>query len=127
MKIKELILELLVEDMTKSLKFYQDILGFESEIVFPEKNPVFIQVKKDNNRIMLYDRNDFQKEIPKLKRIKMGGSMLLYMKVEKVEEFYQQIKNKAKIIQPLHKTNYSSLEFTIEDRNGYFLAFSERE
>ena len=81
MKIKQLIPELLVEDMKKTLKFYHDVLGFKSEIVFPEKNPIFAQVGKDNIHIMLYERSDFQNEIPKLKQIKMGGSILLYFKV----------------------------------------------
>lgn len=127
MKIKDLIPELLVEDMSKTLKFYHDVLGFESEIVFPEKNPVFAQIEKDNIHIMLYDRNDFQNEIPKLRQMKMGGSILLYFKIEKIKDFYQQIKDRVKIIQPLHKTDYGSLEFTIEDCNGYLLAFSQRD
>lgn len=127
MKIKQLIPELLVEDMEKTLRFYQDILGFKSEIIFPEKKPIFAQVGKDDIHIMLYHRSEFQKEIPKLKQIKMGGSMLLYFKVEKIKDFYDQIKNKVNIIQSLHKTEYGSLEFTTEDCNGYLLAFSQRD
>lgn len=125
MKIKQLIPELLIEDMQKTLKFYYEVLGFQSEIVFPEKNPIFAQISKDYVHIMLYNRNDFQREIPKLKRVKMGGSILLYFKVEKIKDFYKQIKDKVKIIQTIHETEYDSIEFTIEDCNGYLLAFSQ--
>lgn len=127
MKIKELIPELLVENIQKSLKFYQEVLGFKSEIIFPEKNPIFVQVSKDNFHIMLYNRSDFQKEIPKLKKIKMGGSTLLYFKVKQIKDFYEQVKDKVKIIQSIHETDYGSTEFTIEDCNGYLLTFSQRE
>lgn len=127
MRIKQLIPELLVEDMKKTLRFYQEVLKFKLEITFPDKNPIFAQVGRDNIHIMLYARSDFQKEIPKLKQVKMGGSTLLYFKVEKIEDFYRQIKDSVKIIQTIHKTDYGSAEFTIEDYNGYLLAFSQSD
>ena len=37
-----------------------------------------------------------------------------------------QIKKKVTIVQTLHKTSYGMLECTIEDCNGYLIAFSER-
>jgi len=125
MKVLQIILELLVEDMPRTVRFYKDILGFKVEIAFPEKDPVFVQIGKNNSHIMLYDRSEFEKEVPELKKIKMGGSILLYIKAEKIEEFYKRIQKRATIIQKLHKTDYGSLEFTISDCNGYFIAFSE--
>lgn len=125
MKIKQLIPELLVEDMLQTVKFYEDVLGFKTEIAFPQKDPVFVQVEKDGICIMLYARCDFEKEIPKLKTVSMGGSVELYFKAEGIESFYQKIKDKVKIVQDIHKTDYGSLEFTIEDCNGYLICFSE--
>ncbi|OGD63752.1 hypothetical protein A2160_03695 [Candidatus Beckwithbacteria bacterium RBG_13_42_9] len=125
MKIRQLIPELLVENMARSLKFYNQVLGFKSEIVFPEDKPIFAQVGRDGVQIMLYDRSDFQKEIPKLKKIKMAGTVLLYFKAEKIESFYQEIRDKIKVVQLLHQTSYGSLEFSFEDCNGYLIAFSE--
>ncbi len=125
MKIKQIIPELLVEDLPKTLRFYNEILGFKSEIIFPSKNPIFAQVTRDGISIMLYARCDFQKEIPKLKTVKMGGSVLLYIKAEKIADFFKQIKKNVTVIQQLHKTDYNRLEFTIEDCNGYLIAFSE--
>ena len=126
MKAKQLIPELLVEDMSRTLRFYDKILGFKPEIVFPDKNPVFAQIGKDEIHIMLYKRSEFEKEIPKLKKIPMGGSVLIYIKAEKLEKFYFLLKNKINIIQSLHKTDYGSLEFTMEDCNGYLICFSEQ-
>jgi len=126
MKMLSLIPELLVEDVNKSVRFYEEILGFSKEIMFPEKEPIFVQMMKDNIRIMVYLRSDFEKEIPKLKKEKMGGSVLLYIKVDAIESFFHNLDSTVKIIQTLHKTDYGSLEFTMEDCNGYLIAFSER-
>lgn len=126
MKILQMIPELLVEDMSLTVQFYKEILGFTPEIVFPEKDPIFVQMKWDEIRIMLYARSDFEKEIPSLKKIKMGGTVLLYIKMEKVEDLYKKIQKKITIIQSLHKTDYGALEFTMEDCNGYLITFSER-
>lgn len=125
MKIHELIPELLVENMPKSLDFYTNVLGFKTEILFPEVNPIFAQVGRDGVHVMLYDRSYFQKEIPKLKQLKMGGSVLLYLKARDIASFYQKIKERVTTVQAPHKTAYGTMEFTIEDCNGYFIAFSE--
>lgn len=125
MKILQLIPELLVEDMPKTLRFYQEMLGFRPEIIFPQTNPVFAQVSRDDIRIMLYDRSEFENEIPKLKKLKMGGTTLLYIKAKNLKGFYDKIKNQVKIIQPYRKTDYGAWEFTFEDLNGYLIAFSE--
>ena len=126
MKALQLIPELLVENMPKTIQFYEDVLGFKTEIAFPEKKPVFVQIVRDNVRIMLYVRSEFENEIPLLKGMNMGGSVLLYIKVDKLEPFYQKIKEKVTIVQTLHKTAYGMLECTIEDCNGYIIVFSER-
>ena len=111
--------------MPETLSFYRNKLEFHTEIKFPEKDPIFAQAGRDGIHIMFYARSDFEKEIPKLKQVKMGGSILLYFKASKINSFYKKIKDLVSIIQPLHKTEYGSLEFTMEDNNGYLLAFSE--
>lgn len=125
MKILQLIPELLVEDVSKSLHFYREILKFESQIVFPRKKPIFAQVGRDNIQIMFYKRSEFEKEIPKLKTTKIGGSLLIVIKAKDIKTFFRQIKEKAEIIQPFHKTDYGTFEFMIKDCNGYLIAFSE--
>ena len=125
MTINQLTPELLVEDIPETISFYKEKLGFHTEIKFPEKDPTFVQVGRDDIHRMLYNRSGFEKEIPRLKKTKMGGSVLLYIKANKINGFYKKIKNRVSIIQPIHKTNYGSLEFTMEDNNGYLIAFSE--
>lgn len=125
MNPKQLSLELLVEDLPKSLAFYRDTLGFQTEVVFPDVNSVFAQVGKGSVHIKLYIRNEFEDEIPKLEKILMGGSFLIFIEAEGVEEYYKQLADKVVIVKPFHTTDYGSMEFTIEDCNGYLLCFSE--
>lgn len=86
MKTFQLIPEFLVEDMSQTLQFYHKILGFKSEIIFPKKNPVFAQLGRDNIHIMLYERGEFEKEIPRLEKTKMGGSVLIFIKAKGVKK-----------------------------------------
>jgi predicted enzyme related to lactoylglutathione lyase len=125
MKVLSLEPELLVEDMGRTLKFYKEILGFDVELAFPEDNPSFTRIKKDGIRIMLNDRKSFEKDVPKFKEMKMGGTEQIFIKAVGIEDFYKSIENKVSVIQPLHRTDYGSLEFIIEDCNGYLICFSE--
>ncbi len=125
MEVHEIIPELLVEDMGKSVDFYTQVLGFEKEIVFPENEPVFVQLKMDNARIMLYTRKEFENEIPQLKSEKMGGSFLLYFNVKGLEDYYKKIKDKVEIVQDFHQTEYGKKELCFKDVNGYFITMAE--
>lgn len=125
MKALNLEPEILVEDMQKTLMFYQDILGFKIELSFPEEKPVFARIKKDNITITLNNREDFEKDIPSFKSMKMGGTSQIFIKATGVEDFFNEIKNRVKIVQEIHNTNYGTIEFIIEDCNGYFIDFSE--
>jgi predicted enzyme related to lactoylglutathione lyase len=125
MKVLSLEPELLVEDMGRTLMFYKEILGFDVELAFPEDNPSFARIKKDGIRIMLNDRKSFEEDILKFKGMKMGGTEQIFIKAVGIEDYYKEIKDKVNVMQPLHKTDYGSLEFIIEDCNGYFIGFSE--
>ena len=123
--MNSIIPELLVEDLEKTLSFYTKVLGFKTVMSFPEKHPYFALLKQGKVEIMLYHRTQFSEEIPKFTNINMGGSLALFIKIDKIKQYYTKLKNKAEIIQPLHKTDYDTQEFSIHDVNGYVLIFSE--
>jgi len=127
MQANRIVPELLVEDVPKTVRFYCDLLGFKLEMAFPETNPVFAQVTKDNIQIKFFVRSEFQKEIPQFENGRMGGSMLLYIESEKIRDFYPQIEKHVSVVTPLHKTDYGTWEFTFEDCNGYLICFSEKD
>ena len=124
--MKNITTELMVDNMAKSISFYRDILGFNITVSEPKENPFFVILQNGSVELMLYHRNQFSQEIPKFKDISVGGTIALYIGVEKVEELYQRIKEQVKIIQDLHTTDYGSVEFSCEDNSGYVLMFNER-
>lgn len=116
----------MVDDMEGSINFYRDVLGFSNIVSEPKENPFFVILKNGSVKLMLYHRNQFSDEIPKFGKMSVGGSIALYIDVEKVDDLYEGIKNKVKIIQELHNTEYGSMEFSCEDNSGYVLMFNER-
>ena len=126
MKIKNLTLELMVDDVNRSIEFYQKILGFTTIVKVPDNNLFFVIMKNNSIQIMLYQRDKFVEEIPKFEKLKLGGSIVIYLEVVEVKKTFQEIKDNVKIIQKMHETNYGTLEFSFEDINSYVWMLSEK-
>ena len=56
-----------------------------------------------------------------------GGSLLLYIKLKNIRDFFEKIKDKVTVLKGLETTFYSATEFSIKDNNGYVLTFAEHE
>ena len=124
--MKNITTELMVDDMNKSIDFYRDILEFSIIVSEPQDNPFFVILQNGKVELMLYHRTQFSQEIPKFKDMPVGGPIALYIGVDEIEKLYKSVKNKVKIIQKIHKTDYGSTEFSCEDNSGYVLMFNER-
>lgn len=125
--MKNITTELMVDNMAESINFYRDILGFNLIVSEPKENPFFVIIQNGSVELMLYNRDQFSQEIPKFRDMSVGGSIALYIGVEEVEKLYKSLKNKVKIVQELHTTDYGSVEFSCEDNSGYVLMFNERK
>jgi len=123
--MKNVALELMVDDIQKSVSFYTDILGFEKEFEFPANNPTFVSIANDEVHISFFMREEFTKEVSKFKDMRLGGPFVLNIEVEDIQSFYNSIKEKVTIIKELYKTDYGTLEFTMEDSDGYVLLFKQ--
>src|SRR3989344_416626 len=126
MKIKNLTIELMVDDVHRSIEFYQKIFGFTTFVKVPDNNPFFVIMKNNSIQIMLYQRDKFVEEIPKFEKLKLGGSIVIYLEIVEVKKTFQEIKDNVKIIQKMHETNYGTLEFSFEDINSYVWMISEK-
>lgn len=119
--------ELLVDNLPETLTWYKSVLGFEVVITSPEStNPTFARIQRGNVEIMLFHRTEFAHEIPSFTTQPMGGSFVLYLEVSEIDSFWGKIKDQVKVVQPLHTTDYDSTEFTIQDCNGYYLMFGQK-
>ena len=112
-----------VADVGATIRWYEKHLGFQSE-PFPEKEPfVFAMLTRDEIEIMLQRVHGYQK--PDLYASRDGGVWNAYIRMEGVKEFYESVREKVEIIQPLHQQPYGRWEFEVRDPNGYILVFSE--
>ena len=75
MKLKNATIELLIDDLPKSQAFYENELDFKTIVREPEINPFFIILQHDQIQVMLYTRQEFEKEIPQFKTQPTSGTL----------------------------------------------------
>lgn len=115
-----------VKDIKKSIEFYK-ILGFNIIAKVPEEgDPIWIMMSAGNITFMFQTFESLGIELPQISR-NNGGSLLLYIQITGIRQFFDQIKDKVTIVKQLEKTFYGATEFSIEDNNGYILTFAEDE
>jgi len=116
-----------VENMNETLDFYRSI-GFQLEMTVPETGNDFIWAMVMNGEVtfMFQTFASLGEELPNISR-KSGGSLLFYIKLKKIREFFELIKDKVTVLKPLETTFYGATEFSILDNNNYVLTFAEDE
>jgi uncharacterized glyoxalase superfamily protein PhnB len=115
-----------VIDIKQTIDFYKQ-LGFNVMMTVPEQGDIFwAMMTCENVTFMFQTFQSLGNELPTISR-KNGGSLLLYIKTNEIRKFFDQIKDKVKVVKELEKTFYGATEFSIEDNNGYLLTFAEDE
>ena len=128
---------LTVEDVNACADFYLNTLGFEllvavplngteslSEIP-PDRAVGFAMLKRDDVVVMLQSRASLEEDLPELAQTKIGSSISLYIKITALEDLYEAVRDKAKVVVTPRETFYGMREFAIEDPNGYLLIFAQ--
>lgn len=120
MKLIDIINEFVVSDMEKSIKFYQQNLGFKIELTEPENEPfTWVQMNNGQTRIMLEDYKSVCREIKDFPN-KTNSINLIKFKydntVEEIKQYYHRIKEKEiELFMELKETDYGMIEFGILD------------
>jgi uncharacterized glyoxalase superfamily protein PhnB len=127
----------MVEDVNRTVEFYQEVLGFEFVMgVIEELQELLTAYQQDrsldyammkcgNVEMMFQAKRSLAEALPLLRGREIGGTLTLYMELDSVSELYVRIKDKVTIVKDLHTTFYGMQEFYIEDCNGYILTFAE--
>ena len=127
MEYKDLMPNLMVKDVNKTVDFYKNVLEFNVLQTVPENgNYIFAIVNANNVLISFQEEKSIKDEYPQLNSFPRGGGLTLYIHVTDVNGLFEQIKSKATIAKELHKTFYGSTDFAVEDCNGYILTFSQQ-
>jgi lactoylglutathione lyase len=127
MKFKKLTPNLFVRDVEASMKFYQDVLGFQKMMTVPETVPyVFGAVTSGDVEIFFNDVKAVAKENPSLVSDKIGGTMTMYIEVEGIESVLKAVENAgAKINMALTTQFYGMREFGFVDPGGWMVTIAE--
>jgi len=104
------------------------LLGFEVAMSVPEKGDELVWVMMVNGSVtlMFQTYDSLANELPEISR-KDGGSLLLYINLKNIREFFESVKDKVNVLKGLEKTFYGATEFSILDNNNYVLTFAENE
>ncbi len=116
-----------VEDMNETIAFYMSI-GFQLVMTVPEAGNEFVWAMMVNGSVtfMFQTFSSLGEELPDISR-KNGASLLLYIKLKQIREFFELIKDKVTVLKGLETTFYGATEFSILDNNNYVLTFAEDE
>jgi len=129
MKLNSLIPNLIVEDVNKTVDYYQNTLGFAIVTTVPESGDLeFAMLKLDAVSIMFQSHKSYVDAFPESTGQKVGGTLFLFIDVEDLDGLYKKIlEAKAEIAVDMHTTFYGTREFTIKDCDGYLLIFAENQ
>ncbi len=112
--------QFLVADLTETLAFYKNRLGFIIDFVYQD---YYANVSRDGATIHL-------KCAPKIEaeraHRKAGEHLDAYLDVVGVRDLYEEFADRGvTIFRPLESRPWGRLEFYLEDPDGYILCFSE--
>lgn len=115
-----------VNNINETINFYKQ-LGFSLTATVPEEGDYIFAMMTCGDVIFMFQTfESLGDDLPNISR-QNGAAMLLYIQLNEIRKFYEQIKDKVKVIKGLEKTFYGATEFSIEDNNGYLLTFAEDE
>ena len=117
MSLTNIINEFVVEDVSKSIKFYEDNFGFSVD--FTDGDPVnWAQLKKDNYLLMLVEYNTAKDEINSLPE-KTNSSNLIkfeYSSLQEIKDIYNNLKkNNIEFFTDYTEMDYGKAEFGVYD------------
>jgi uncharacterized glyoxalase superfamily protein PhnB len=115
MKLTELRPMLWTENLHESVKFYKEVLGFESGELNEDSG--WASLWKDDVSLMIAKPN----EHTPYEKIGFTGSF--YFTTDEVDALWSELKDKAKICYGIDDFDYGIREFAIYDNNGYILQF----
>jgi uncharacterized glyoxalase superfamily protein PhnB len=136
--MKSMIVNLAVNDIASTVKYYQENFDFELQMLVDESktnfdtvikkelNYIWAMIHKDNVSIMLQSIESLKEDVGVFFD-NIGASLTLYIEVENVDELYLRIKDKVIIYKEIQDTWYRQREFYIKDINGYILGFTSKE
>jgi catechol 2,3-dioxygenase-like lactoylglutathione lyase family enzyme len=128
MNANKLTPNLVVENVERSVRFYEETLGFAREILVPEQPPfVFGSVRQGSVEIFFNERDAAAAEYPAFTERPLGGSFTMFIEVDGLDELLARVQARnLPLAMPLKEQFYGMREFAIADPDGYLITIAER-
>lgn len=116
-----------VNDIHATIDFYK-LLGFieQDQVTLPSGEKIFSLMTNGTVTFMFQTFNSIEGQHPIVSRTD-GGSLLLYIKMKGIHDYFEKVKANVPVLTGLEKTFYGATEFSIRDNNNYLLTFAEHE
>ena len=126
--LQKLTPNLVVSDVARSMAFYRDTLGFQVTATVPDASPyVFAVVQSGHVEIFLNAPEPAVAEYPAFKDRAIGGTLTLFIEVAAIQQAFESLKDRVKVVMPLEHKWYGVTEFAFLDPDGYVITFAERD
>lgn len=116
-----------VKNIQATISFYSK-LGFtvSDEVTTPEDEKVFALMTNGTVSFMFQTFASIEGKHPMVSRAD-GGSLLMYISMDNIRQYYDDIKEQVTVLTGLEKTFYGATEFSLCDNNNYLLTFAEHD
>lgn len=133
---KKITTNIIVEDVGRTLDFYERVLGFGLVMAVPEDSQQIVTTRETNTplafaivrqggaELMFQSQRSLSREPAAPGAQEIVENISLYIEVDHVKDLYRSLRNKVAIQTDLHATFYGMEEFYIRDPNGYVLGFA---
>ncbi len=126
MIFKSITTNLLVDNVTETIEYYKNKLGFSVLKTIPEQGDFdWALVKRNDVVIMFQSRRSLSNNLAQESGKKPGSGLTLYIYVQGIREIYLALEDEVEIISSIESTFYNTIEFSILDLNGYVITFAE--
>ena len=118
---------LIVENVERSLAFYEGVLGFTRGFTVPDASPfVFASVVSGGIEIFFNEKATAVKEYPSFASTAIGLTGTMYIETTGIDGWHDRLKTQVPIVMPLVTQFYGMKEFAFADPDGYVITFAER-
>jgi uncharacterized glyoxalase superfamily protein PhnB len=125
--LKELVIELVVKDIYKSIDFYSRYLDFKINMKAPDNDSyTWVELSNNNFKIMMQDFMETKKEMVNFpKELSSSNIILLKYDLNKTKEIYEvTVKEKITLFMDIRNTEYGTTEFGILDPDNNIIIIS---
>ena len=133
MELTDVVPNLIVVDIDRSLTFYRDVLEFSLVTTVPEQAPfAFVRLQRGGVTVFLNAAGSADDDLPELAARPIGGTATLFMTLEAdsidagIDALFRQIDRRTRVLMPLTDQFYGMREFAIADPDGYVIIFAQR-